>query len=97
MSDESEVDKVLSRAAELRKSLGRAWTVVVLLFALWTVRKRVGVLTAMASVAALLIAGWLKTGLIEIWGSTVATSKVIRSGAESKSSASEQGRALDRA
>jgi hypothetical protein len=60
MSDEREVDQVLSRAAELRKSLGRAWTVVVLLFALWTVRKRAGVLTAMVSVAALLIVGWLK-------------------------------------
>jgi hypothetical protein len=60
MSGESEVDKVLSRAAELRKSLGRAWTVVVLLFALWTVRRRAGALTAMVSLAALLIAGWLK-------------------------------------
>jgi hypothetical protein len=60
MSDESEVEKVLSRTAELRKSLGRAWTVVILLFALWTVRKRAGVLTAIVSVAALLIAGWLK-------------------------------------
>jgi hypothetical protein len=60
MSDESEVEKVLSRTAELRKSLGRAWTVVILLFALWTVRRRAGVLTAIVSVAALLIAGWLK-------------------------------------
>jgi hypothetical protein len=60
MSDESEVDKVLSRAAELRKPLGRTWTVVVLLFAMWTVRKRAGVLTAMISVAALLITGWLR-------------------------------------
>ena len=56
MSDESEVEKVLSRATELRKSLGRVWTVVVLLFALWTLRKRAGFLNIFTRVA-LLIAG----------------------------------------
>lgn len=56
MSDESEVDKVLSRATELRKSLGRVWTVVVLLFALWTLRKRTGLMGILTRLA-LLVAG----------------------------------------
>jgi hypothetical protein len=57
MSDESDVDKVLSKAEQLRKALGKTWTAVIILFALWTVRKRAGLLTALLSVAALLRAG----------------------------------------
>jgi hypothetical protein len=60
MSDESEVDKVLSRAEQLRKPLGKTWTAVIILFALWTVRKRAGLLTALVLVTALLKTGWLK-------------------------------------
>jgi hypothetical protein len=60
MSDESEVDKVLGRATELRKALGRPWTVFVLLVGLWAVRRRAGLWAAAASATALLIAGWLK-------------------------------------
>lgn len=44
MSDE--VDKVLARGIELSKPLGRVWTVVVLLFSVWAVRKRPGLWTA---------------------------------------------------
>lgn len=60
MSDESEVDKVLSRAEQLRKALGKTWTAVIILFALWTVRKRTGLLAALVAVAALLKTGWHK-------------------------------------
>jgi hypothetical protein len=56
MADESEVDKVLSRVCELRKFLGKGWAVVVLLFALWTVRKRAGVASVLLRLA-LLLAG----------------------------------------
>jgi hypothetical protein len=59
MSDESEVDKVLGRAAELRKVLGKSWTVIIILFWLWTARRRAGLLTAVLSAFALLIMGWL--------------------------------------
>jgi hypothetical protein len=48
MSDESEVDKVLSRVGELRKYLGKRWTVVVVLFALWILRKKAGLWSVMA-------------------------------------------------
>jgi hypothetical protein len=60
MSDESEVDKVLGRAVDLRKAMGKPWTALILLFALWTVRKRAGLWTTITSIVALLIAGWLK-------------------------------------
>jgi hypothetical protein len=60
MSDDSEVDKVLGRAGELRMSLGKPLTALIILFALWTVRKRAGLLTAFMSVAALLVTGWIK-------------------------------------
>jgi hypothetical protein len=55
MFDESEVDKVLSRATELRKPLGKAWTVIILLFALWIVRKRGGSWTVLARTALLAV------------------------------------------
>jgi hypothetical protein len=60
MSDESEADKVLGRATELRKAVGRPWTVFILLVGLWVVRRRAGFWTTAASIVALLIAGWLK-------------------------------------
>jgi hypothetical protein len=60
MSGESEVDKVLGRAGDLRKALGRPVTTVILLFALWTVRRRPGVAAAIISVAALLVTAWFK-------------------------------------
>jgi hypothetical protein len=40
MSDESEVDRVLARVGELRKYLGKPCAVIVLMFALWIVRKK---------------------------------------------------------
>jgi hypothetical protein len=60
MSNESEVDKVLARATELRKAVGKPWTVFILLVGLWIVRRRAGLWTTVASVAALLITGWLR-------------------------------------
>jgi hypothetical protein len=61
MSDESEVDKVLGRAAELRKALGRPWAVFILLVGLWTVRKRAGLITTAAvSMGSMLVVVWLK-------------------------------------
>jgi hypothetical protein len=60
MSDESEVDKVLGRAAELRKALGRPWAVFILLVGLWTVRKRAGLITAALSMGSMLVVVWLK-------------------------------------
>jgi hypothetical protein len=60
MPEESDVDKVLRQAGELRRSLSKPWTAPIILFALWTVRKRAGLLTAVMSVAALLVTGWIK-------------------------------------
>ncbi|HEV7879687.1 hypothetical protein [Bradyrhizobium sp.] len=60
MSDEGEVDKVLGRATELRKALGRPWAVFILLVGLWAVRRRAGLWATIASGFALLIVGWLK-------------------------------------
>lgn len=48
---ESEVDKVLGRVGELRKYLGRPWTVIVVLFALWIVRKRSALWTTLVKTA----------------------------------------------
>jgi hypothetical protein len=52
MSDESEVEKVLLRAGEL-KFLGRDRAFVTLLFALWAARKKGGLLSALTKVAIL--------------------------------------------
>jgi hypothetical protein len=60
MSDESEVDKVLARGVELSKPLGRAWTVVVLLFSVWAVRKRPGLWTTIPSAVAVIVTVWLR-------------------------------------
>jgi hypothetical protein len=62
MSDEcqSEVGKVLRNARQLKDAFGKYLGALVLVFALWTVRKRAGLLTALLSVTALLITGWLK-------------------------------------
>jgi hypothetical protein len=60
MSDESEVEKVLARGVELSKPLGRVWTVVVLLFSLWTIRKRPGLWTTIASAVAVMVTVWLR-------------------------------------
>jgi hypothetical protein len=60
MSEDSEVDKVLGRAGELRMSLGKPLTTLNILFALWTIRKRAGLLTAVASIGAVLVVGWIK-------------------------------------
>jgi len=57
MSDE--VGKVLARAPILERALGRFLTVLVLLFALWTMRPRSGIFSLLIAVAAML-AGWLK-------------------------------------
>jgi hypothetical protein len=52
MSDESEVDKVLSSAAEL-KFLGRNRAFVALLFALWMARKKGGLWSALTKLGLL--------------------------------------------
>jgi hypothetical protein len=54
MSDESEVDRVLGRAEGLRKAVGRGWTVVIILFGLWVVRKRAGLAGVLLRLALLL-------------------------------------------
>jgi hypothetical protein len=56
----NEVDKVLARGVELSKPLGRVWTVVVLLFSVWAVRKRPGLWTTIASVLAVMVTVWLR-------------------------------------
>jgi hypothetical protein len=60
MSEDSEVDKVLGRASELRLSLGKPSTALIILFALWTVRRRAVLLTVVASIGAVLVTGWIK-------------------------------------
>jgi hypothetical protein len=60
MPDDSEVSKVLSKAGELRKAVGRFWTALILLFALWTLRKRPRLWATVGSIGALLVAGWLR-------------------------------------
>ena len=55
-----EVDKVLGRATELRKAVGRPWAVFILVIGIWAVRKRAGLWATVVSIFALLIAGWLK-------------------------------------
>jgi hypothetical protein len=52
MSDESEVEKVLARVGEL-KFLGRDRAFLALLFALWMVRKRSGLWSALTKVVLL--------------------------------------------
>jgi hypothetical protein len=59
MSDESEVDKVLSRAGPLEQALGKGLAALVLLFALWTMRPRSGLALILTGIG-LAIAGWLK-------------------------------------
>ena len=61
MSDESEseVGEVLRNVRQLKDAFGKYLGAVILVFALWTVRKRAGLLTALDSVAALLLTGWL--------------------------------------
>ncbi len=62
MSDDSEIATVLAKAAELRKAVGRFWTALILLFAIWTLRKRPGLWATVGSIGALLTAGWLRLG-----------------------------------
>jgi hypothetical protein len=61
MSDESEseVGKVLRNARQLKEAFGKYLGAAILVFALWTVRKRAGLLSVLVSVAALLITGWI--------------------------------------
>jgi hypothetical protein len=59
MSDESEVDKVLARAGEL-KFLGRNRAFFTLLFAIWTSRKRDGLWSALTRLV--LMAGGVSGG-----------------------------------
>ncbi len=60
MSEESEEDKGLGRASDLRKSLGKPLTALIILFALWTLRKNAGLLAVVTSIGAMLVAGWIK-------------------------------------
>jgi hypothetical protein len=55
MSDESEVEKVMARGVELSKPLGGVWTVVVLRVSLWTIRRRPGLWTTIASAVAVMV------------------------------------------
>ena len=54
MSDESEVEKVLSRAGDL-KFLGRDRAFLTLLFALWTASKKSGPLSRLTKLAVVAI------------------------------------------
>jgi hypothetical protein len=47
-------------AGELRLSLGKPLTALINLFALWTSRKRAGLLTAAISIGVVFVAGWIK-------------------------------------
>lgn len=58
--DDSEIAKVLAKAGELRKAVGQSWTALILIFSVWTLRKRAGLLTTIASAVALMITVWLK-------------------------------------
>jgi hypothetical protein len=57
MSDE--VDKVLSKTPTLERALGRFPTIIIVLFALWTVRPRGGS-TRVLIACWLIVAGWFK-------------------------------------
>ena len=57
MSDE--VERVLSKTPVLQRALGRFLTVLILIFALWTVRPRSGIMGLLFAVGAIIV-GWLK-------------------------------------
>jgi hypothetical protein len=46
----AEIDRVLSKAPILERALGRFFTVLILLFALWTVRPRTGITSFLVAV-----------------------------------------------
>lgn len=60
MSENNDISKVLAKAGELRRAVGRFWTALILLFAIWTLRKRLGLWATVSSLGALLVAGWLR-------------------------------------
>jgi hypothetical protein len=55
----NEVDKVLLRAPLLERALGRFLTALVLLYALWIMRPRSGIVSLFIAVGAI-VAGWSK-------------------------------------
>jgi hypothetical protein len=58
--DDSEIAKVLAKAGELKKAVGQSWAALILLFSVWTLRKRPGVWTTVASAVAFMLTLWLK-------------------------------------
>ena len=58
-SDETEVDKVLSKARLLEQAFGKTWGALILLFALWTMRRRNGIIGALVT-AGIAAVAWLK-------------------------------------
>jgi hypothetical protein len=59
MSEETDVDKVLSKARLLEQAFGKSWGAFILLFALWTMRRRTGMISALGAVS-IAVLGWLK-------------------------------------
>jgi hypothetical protein len=57
MSDE--VDKVLSKTPTLERALGRFPAVIIVLFALWTLRPKTGIPTLLVAIWAILEA-WIR-------------------------------------
>jgi hypothetical protein len=59
MSEEPDVDKVLSKAPLLKQAFGKSWGAFILLFALWTLRRRTGIIGALGAISIAVLA-WLK-------------------------------------
>jgi hypothetical protein len=57
--DDSEIAKVLAKAGELSKAVGQSWTALIL-FSVWTLRKRPGLWTTIASAVAVMVTVWLR-------------------------------------
>jgi hypothetical protein len=58
--DDSEIGKVLAKAGELRKAVGQSWTALILVFSVWTLRRRPGLWTTIGSAVAVVVTVWLK-------------------------------------
>jgi hypothetical protein len=54
-----EIDRVLAMAPVLKRTLGRFWAVPVLLFALWIMKPRTGIVGLLVTIG-LAIVGWFR-------------------------------------
>ena len=64
MSDEFQVEKILSKALTLEKAFGKTRGAFVLIFALWTLRGRDPFVRFLILSASLLMAVWFKLGIV---------------------------------